>query len=351
MFDRDLQPTEAAEELLTAALPADAPQSLTYTTLLDSLRDGSSPSGIDTPVTRNRRTALRRFIQSVGKSESQLLEAEMFDGFPAALVRYQAWEHQRGTATSTVRSRCSHLRHIQRIAARHAGSTPSFATLLDRAITDAGRSLAWLEQRSGIGALSLSQWRRGIATPGRLRALLPELEAALDLKPGALLQALPSRAARPTGYGVAERTASTGFRKRLRLRAAAFLDIDHFGDYNHHHGDSQGDQVLRSVAQTIRGVARKDDLVFRKGGEELLVVLPHTTREDAHAAAERMRGAVEALSIAHQGSRVAPVVTVTVGIATATADITVTVEQLMEQASALAMKAKVSNMRNRVHAA
>ncbi len=133
--------------------------------------------------------------------------------------------------------------------------------------------------------------------------------------------------------------------------SVAFLDIDHFGDYNHHHGDSQGDQVLRSVAQTIRSVARKSDLVFRKGGEELLVVLPHTTREDAHAAAERMRAAVEALRIAHLSSQVAPVVTVTVGIACARADVTVTVGQLMEQASDLAMKAKLSNLRNRVHAA
>lgn len=220
MFDRDLQPTEAAEELLTPSTSACAPPGLTYAALLDSLRAAGGTSNTDAPVTRNRRTALRRFMESVDKGEAHLVEDELSDGFPAALVRYQVWEEQRGTAASTVRSRCSHLRHIQRMAAKHAGTTPSFAALLDRAITESGRSLAWLEERSGIGALSLGQWRRGIATPGRLRVHLPELEAALCLKPGTLLDALPSRAARPTGYGVAERTGTTRFRKRLRARAA-----------------------------------------------------------------------------------------------------------------------------------
>lgn len=179
-----------------------------------------SPSNTDAPVTRNRRTALRRFMESVGKRETHLVENELSDGFLAALARYQVWEQQRGTAASTVRSRCSHLRHVQRIAAKHAGTAPSFAALLDRAITESGRSLAWLEQRSGIGALSLSQWRRGIATPGRLRKLLPQLETSLGLKPGTLLDALPIRATSPTGYGAAKPAGTTDFRKRLRTRAA-----------------------------------------------------------------------------------------------------------------------------------
>lgn len=220
MFDRDLRQTEAAEELRTSTTPSCALPALTYTALLDSLRGADGTSNIDTPVTRNTRTALRRFMESADKRESHLVEDELSDGFLAALVRYQAWEQQRGTAASTVRSRCSHLRHIQRLAAKHAGTTPSFATLLDRAITESGRSLAWLEQRSGIGAISLGQWRRGLVSPGRLRKHLPQLEASLGLKPGTLLDALPSRASRPTGYGVAERAGTTRFRKRMTARAA-----------------------------------------------------------------------------------------------------------------------------------
>jgi diguanylate cyclase (GGDEF)-like protein len=133
--------------------------------------------------------------------------------------------------------------------------------------------------------------------------------------------------------------------------SVAFLDIDHFGKYNKLHGDSQGDLVLKSVAQTIRGVARKDDLVFRKGGEEMVVVLPNASHEEAQAVAERMRSAVEGLRTPHKGSEVASVVTVTVGIASAPTDRVVTVQQLMQTASDMAMKAKVLSARNRVHVA
>jgi diguanylate cyclase (GGDEF)-like protein len=132
--------------------------------------------------------------------------------------------------------------------------------------------------------------------------------------------------------------------------SVAFLDIDHFGDYNHLHGDGEGDQVLRQVAATIRAVARHGDMVFRKGGEEIVVVLPETNAEDARSAAERMRQAVQALEIPHSGSAVAPVITVTVGIASACAGQPATVEQLMANAADLAMQAKVKNLRNCVHA-
>ena len=131
--------------------------------------------------------------------------------------------------------------------------------------------------------------------------------------------------------------------------SVAFLDIDHFGDYNHLHGDSQGDDVLRKVADTISQAARQSDFVFRKGGEELVVVLPETSLEAARAVAERMREAVLGLGIRHQGSKVAPVVSVTVGVASAGSVARVSVQKLMERASELAMQAKIAHRRNEVH--
>jgi diguanylate cyclase (GGDEF)-like protein len=136
-----------------------------------------------------------------------------------------------------------------------------------------------------------------------------------------------------------------------RQCAVAFLDIDHFSDYNHLHGDAQGDQVLRRVAESVRACARRGDLVFRKGGEEIVVLLPDTAPADARHAAERMRAAVQALAIPHAGSSAAGVVTVTVGVAAASAGPALTVQQLMERAADLAMQAKVKRQRNCVHAA
>ena len=164
-------------------------------------------------------------------------------------------------------------------------------------------------------------------------------------------------------YDEARTDALTGLRNRKALdevleivvgsgspwtdAAVAFIDIDHFGAVNKLYGDPGGDRALRAVADEIRRLTREEDLVFRKGGEELVVILPGVTGEQARAAAERIRSGVEALAIPHAGSSVAPVVTVTVGLATGGRG--QQVAQLVNVASEQAMRAKVQSQRNRVH--
>lgn len=132
----------------------------------------------------------------------------------------------------------------------------------------------------------------------------------------------------------------------------AFIDIDHFGSYNKHHGDDQGDVVLRRVAQVLQATARRGDLVFRKGGEEFVAVLPGATAEETYLAAERMRSAVELAAIPHQASLSAAVITVTAGVASSQQHGgACTVQDLMNQAAHAAMQAKLQSLRNRVHRA
>lgn len=133
--------------------------------------------------------------------------------------------------------------------------------------------------------------------------------------------------------------------------AVAFLDIDHFGHYNKHHGDDRGDEALRQVAQIVQSVARRGDLVFRKGGEEIVVVLPDATDQEAQQAAERMRAAVEQAGIQHSASPTAAVITITVGVASSHGSEPVTIQQLMDRAARAAMRAKVQARRNQVHVA
>ena len=71
------------------------------------------------------------------------------------------------------------------------------------------------------------------------------------------------------------------------------LDVDHFKKINDKYGHSVGDLVLRSAAQVIARTVRATDLVGRWGGEEFLVLLPHTDLEHARLAAERIRRAIE----------------------------------------------------------
>ena len=135
---------------------------------------------------------------------------------------------------------------------------------------------------------------------------------------------------------------------RYAVAAVAFVDVDHFGDYNHLHGDAAGDEALRRVAAAVRGCSRDADLVFRKGGEELVVVLAGAANEESRVAAERLRACVQALAIEHAGSKTASVLTVTVGVASGGAG--GTLRALMIAASDEAMRAKVDHARNRVHA-
>ena len=135
--------------------------------------------------------------------------------------------------------------------------------------------------------------------------------------------------------------------RRVQRSAIAFIDVDHFGNYNHVHGDAAGDDALRAIAHAIKACAREADFVFRKGGEEFVVVLPDADNDAAIAAAERMRGAVRDLALAHAASTVAEVVTVTIGVASGPPG--TTLRQLLSAAAEKAMAGKVSEQRDRVH--
>ncbi len=72
-----------------------------------------------------------------------------------------------------------------------------------------------------------------------------------------------------------------------------FVDIDHFKRVNDTWGHSTGDDVLRMVAQSLNSGLRKDDMVFRWGGEEFLVVLPNGSLKQLKLVGERLRILIE----------------------------------------------------------
>ncbi|WP_019624517.1 diguanylate cyclase [Thioalkalivibrio thiocyanoxidans] len=69
----------------------------------------------------------------------------------------------------------------------------------------------------------------------------------------------------------------------------AFLDLDHFKQYNDTYGHSQGDRLLRDVVAAWRQELRPSDTLARYGGEEFVVVLPHTDLDQAVTVVERLR--------------------------------------------------------------
>ena len=71
------------------------------------------------------------------------------------------------------------------------------------------------------------------------------------------------------------------------------LDIDYFKKVNDEHGHGVGDSVLIEYAKLISSMIRDGDEFCRIGGEEFILILPHTTRDDAEKLAEKLRIAVE----------------------------------------------------------
>jgi diguanylate cyclase (GGDEF)-like protein len=90
------------------------------------------------------------------------------------------------------------------------------------------------------------------------------------------------------------------FAKAERYRtplSVLLIDLDHFKRINDRFGHQVGDQALRTVAALIRSNLREVDVVGRYGGEEFLVLLPHTPGPDALAVANKIRAAVESTEL------------------------------------------------------
>jgi len=79
--------------------------------------------------------------------------------------------------------------------------------------------------------------------------------------------------------------------------AIALIDIDHFKAINDHAGHAAGDSALRDIVSAISGRLRPHDLLGRFGGDEFLLILPHTSSSEAFTVVSRIEQSVRELSI------------------------------------------------------
>lgn len=73
----------------------------------------------------------------------------------------------------------------------------------------------------------------------------------------------------------------------------AILDIDHFKRFNDAFGHLYGDEILLLFARIMERTFRESDLLFRFGGEEFVVIMENASADEAMAALERFRMAVQ----------------------------------------------------------
>jgi diguanylate cyclase (GGDEF)-like protein len=128
------------------------------------------------------------------------------------------------------------------------------------------------------------------------------------------------------------------------------IDIDHFKRVNDVYGHQVGDAVLWDLCAILVSGVRNVDTVARYGGEELVIVAPHTAGNDAMVMAERLRKSVEFADFPsiqeHVASEELPHLTISIGIASLTDDVKVA-QDLIKRADEAMYFAKREG-RNRV---
>jgi diguanylate cyclase (GGDEF)-like protein len=74
------------------------------------------------------------------------------------------------------------------------------------------------------------------------------------------------------------------------------IDLDKFEQVNDLHGHEAGDEVLQGVVSVIRTLTEKKGQSYRYGGDEIVVLLPDHSTQEADSLAERIRQRVEGLT-------------------------------------------------------
>ncbi len=198
----------------------------------------------------------------------------------------------------------------------HRGTTLQLRSIADSLLTveleakiceSEGEALIVLPLMIGedvLGVLELIS-KRGDAHFSECR---PVFEAAaehmaLALNSAKMFEAAERMASHDALTGIANhRTLQSFLQKRVQecrrsggTLAVVMLDVDHFRNFNEEEGHDAGDIVLQMVSTAMKESIRGYDLAARYGGEEFTVIMPGANRDEAMAAAERMRLRIEEL--------------------------------------------------------
>ena len=103
--------------------------------------------------------------------------------------------------------------------------------------------------------------------------------------------------------------------KRYGVKLSCVLfDIDFFKVVNDIYGYDWGDILLKRIAEMLKGLIRKEDILVRYGDEEFVVILPNTPEENAFLFAERFRRDIEKMEFIPAGEEENHQITISGGI-------------------------------------
>ena len=93
----------------------------------------------------------------------------------------------------------------------------------------------------------------------------------------------------------------------------AMGDLDNFKYYNDRFGHEAGNDALKAVGEVLQEAGRDQDVVVRYGGEEFVLIMPETSKEDAGVMADRVCRAIAELELSPSPSKNG--VTMSLGVA------------------------------------
>jgi diguanylate cyclase (GGDEF)-like protein len=106
-----------------------------------------------------------------------------------------------------------------------------------------------------------------------------------------------------------------------KLISLIFLDIDFFKLVDDNFGHLVGSETLKRLGDRLTRAVRKGDVVIRYGGDEYIVLLPHTDKQTAKVIAERIRKEINSKPFLAFGNKKFSI-SVTLGVATCPDDAT-----------------------------
>ena len=132
----------------------------------------------------------------------------------------------------------------------------------------------------------------------------------------------------------------------LNSASCLMIDVDKFKDVNDKYSHHAGDEVLKDIAATIQKCIRDIDIAARWGGEEFIVLLPQTKKEQAIIPATRILNFIAE----HKFTACSEQITVSIGIASVPHPSIDTIDKFIHTADLALYQAKAKG-RNRVEAA
>lgn len=249
-------------------------------------------------------------------------------------------EHYEGTAT--VQSVLDH--EVRRYGYKRLDRYPLvvLAGVSEREVLDEWRQYAWRSLAIIVcvvvanllfGVLLFQQIRFGLNAESQLRIASHSLEKL------ALQDSLTGLANRRHFQEILGLEFANG-QANLHPLSLIMIDIDFFKSYNDNYGHVAGDKCIVAVAECIRSnLNRTGDLAVRYGGEEMAVFLPYSEAQGAFALAEKIRLALLARAIEHQGNPDG-IVSISLGVYGCQAQECPTMEVFVERADAALYAAK-----------